>query len=92
MDVRAEVRITGTVQGVGFRAWTAQTARELGVRGWVRNAPDRSVQAVFLGPRDQVEALVTQCHEGSAAARVDQVRADYGLPRDDEPYVDFRIV
>ena len=47
------VKIEGRVQGVYYRAWTKQTARSLGLDGWVLNAPDGSVEAVFSGPDGQ---------------------------------------
>ena len=46
-SVRA--RITGRVQGVGFRAFVERAAAQLGVRGWVRNRRDGSVEAVIAG-------------------------------------------
>ena len=52
---RAHVFVAGRVQGVFFRASCAQEARSLGVAGWVRNAPDGRVEAVFEGPDAAVE-------------------------------------
>ena len=66
-------RITGRVQGVWFRAWTRDEAAGLGLVGWVRNRRDGSVEAVFAGPRPQVEEMVRRCHDGPPAAVVDQV-------------------
>ena len=51
MDVIFQVVIRGSVQGIGFRAWTEITALELGVEGWVRNCRDGSVEALFAGPK-----------------------------------------
>lgn len=72
--------VSGKVQGVYFRANTREQARERGVDGWVRNLRDGRVEAVFEGPEDAVEAMVEWCHEGSPAARVDGVDAEYGGP------------
>ena len=69
--VRALVR--GRVQGVAFRAHTADAARRLGVAGWVRNLDDGSVEAVLEGPRDAVEAALEQLRHGPRFARVDAV-------------------
>jgi acylphosphatase len=70
---RAHVFVSGTVQGVYFRATTRDTAREHDVDGWVRNLDDGRVEAVFEGPEDAVEALVEFCHEGPTAADVTDV-------------------
>jgi len=74
------VFVSGTVQGVYYRATTRDEARGRGVDGWVRNLPDGRVEAVFEGPRSAVEAMVDWCHEGSPAARVDDVAVEYGEP------------
>lgn len=61
------------MQGVYYRAWTDQTARALGLDGWVRNRRDGSVQAVFSGPVAQVDDMLKRCAEGSPDAHVTQV-------------------
>lgn len=75
------VRITGRVQGVGFRAWTQDHARRLGLSGWVRNEPDGSVAALVSGPAEAVWALIERLHEGPPAAAVATVSAE---PTDEE--------
>ncbi len=67
------VRIEGRVQGVYYRAWTKQTARRLGLDGWVRNRRDGSVEAVFSGPEIQVDEMMRRCTEGPSDARVTNV-------------------
>ncbi len=67
------VRITGRVQGVGFRAWTEQRAGRLGLAGWVRNTSDGAVEAVFSGEAEAVTAMLDACRKGPQGARVDGV-------------------
>ncbi|MGB0671871.1 MAG: acylphosphatase [Rhodospirillales bacterium] len=63
--------ICGRVQGVWYRAWTADRARELGLDGWVRNLSDGgTVEAVFSGPEQAVKAMLAACHEGPPLAQV----------------------
>jgi acylphosphatase len=71
--VARRVVVHGRVQGVFFRDSCRQQAERHRVAGWVRNEPDGSVGALFEGPSDGVEALVTWCHEGPPRARVDRV-------------------
>ncbi|WP_336328230.1 acylphosphatase [Halovenus sp. HT40] len=78
---RAHVYVSGKVQGVYFRATTRDRAREVGVDGWVRNLGDGRVEAVFEGSEDAVAQLVEFCHEGSDAARVDDVEVTYEDPQ-----------
>ncbi len=77
---RARVFVSGKVQGVYYRATTREQATDRGVDGWVRNLRDGRVEAVFEGPEADVEAMVEWCHEGSPAARVDDVEVEYGDP------------
>jgi acylphosphatase len=67
------VRITGDVQGVGFRAWTRRQAAELGLSGWVRNMRDGAVEALFSGPPHDVEAMIERCRSGPRPAIVDNM-------------------
>jgi acylphosphatase len=80
------VRIEGRVQGVFFRHETHQRARSRGVAGWVRNAPDGSVEAAFEGPPEAVESLVRWSREGPRGARVDDVRVRWEDPVDEEGF------
>jgi acylphosphatase len=65
--------IRGLVQGVGFRHATRGEAQRLGLRGWVRNCADGSVEAVALGAEEQLDALERWARRGPPAARVDSV-------------------
>lgn len=67
------MRIAGRVQGVYFRAWTAGEARARSVSGWVRNRSDGSVEALFSGPAEEVEAMIGLCRQGPPAARVENI-------------------
>jgi acylphosphatase len=77
---RAHVTISGNVQGVGFRYAARGRARSRNVAGWVRNNADGTVEAVFEGAPEAVEALIAWCHRGPAGARVDEVRVELEAP------------
>jgi acylphosphatase len=64
------VVIRGRVQGVGYRAWTEYMALDLGLEGWVRNRRDGTVEALFAGPQEEVEAMLEACRQGPPGARV----------------------
>jgi acylphosphatase len=78
--IARHVRVTGRVQGVFFRAWTAEQARELGVTGWVRNARDGSVEGHFEGEAEDVQQLIERLHHGPPSARVAQVSVEDATP------------
>jgi acylphosphatase len=67
--------ISGHVQGVGFRAWTARQAGRRGLSGWVCNRRDGSVEAVFSGEAEAVAAMLAAVRDGPDGARVDAVEA-----------------
>lgn len=73
MTRAVKVIIQGRVQGVWFRGWTQQTARELGLDGWVQNRRDGSVQAVFSGPDEAVAEMLQRCKTGPEYAFVTSV-------------------
>ena len=68
-----DVRVTGLVQGVSFRAYARRQAEALGVTGWIGNVHDGSVRGHFEGSDDAVDALVDWCRHGPAYADVDDV-------------------
>jgi len=71
--VRAHLIISGRVQGVYYRVETRDRAAALGLTGWVRNMPDRSVEVVVEGSRDDVEKLIGWCRQGPPMAEVTDV-------------------
>ena len=72
-SVTVSVRIRGRVQGVWYRAWTEEQAARRGLRGWVRNCRDGSVEALFCGPAAVVQDMIDACWKGPPAARVEAV-------------------
>jgi len=72
------LRISGKVQGVFFRASTKSKADELGVTGFVRNEQDGSVYAEAEGTPEQIDALVRWCREGPPHAQVTEMKAEPG--------------
>jgi acylphosphatase len=68
-----QVRITGRVQGVGYRYWVEQKSTARGLEGWVRNRRDGSVEALFAGPADVVSDMIALCRRGPSSARVEAV-------------------
>jgi acylphosphatase len=76
---RLTARITGRVQGVGFRWWAQRQAEALGIVGWVMNADDeRSVELVAEGEDPALNELLRRLEIGPAGARVDAVEAQRG--------------
>jgi len=67
------VIVEGRVQGVWYRAWTAETAQELGLTGWVRNLRDGRVEAVFSGPEAVVNQMLDALRQGPPLAEVTRI-------------------
>lgn len=83
------VRIEGRVQGVWYRAWTVAEARARGLRGWVRNCADGSVEALFAGGEAAVRDMIEACREGPPAARVTRITES---PAEDDAGEGFRLL
>jgi acylphosphatase len=73
--VAVHLRISGRVQGVGYRWWACGEARRLGLAGWVRNRRDGSVEVLATGPGPAVEELIALCRRGPAGAQVTAVES-----------------
>lgn len=69
--------IEGRVQGVFFRHHTQETASSLGVKGWVKNCRNGSVEALFEGDREGVNQVIRWCHRGPSEARVTKVHLNW---------------
>lgn len=87
MTRRVRVRVRGHVQGVFFRAEARARASSLGVTGWIRNASDGSVEAVFEGSDEAVDSMVAWCRSGPRGARVDRVDITREEPRGEAGFV-----
>ncbi len=87
---QVQIRVRGRVQGVFFRASTQREAKRLGLTGWVKNRPDKSIEMLAEGEEGGIKDLIAWAQTGPSAARVDNVdvrwRSFVG------EYYDFRIV
>ncbi len=72
-----EIRVTGRVQGVGFRYSAMLAARNLGLTGYVKNLPDNSVYIIAQGSADAISNLIEWCKSGPP--RADVYSVDYSL-------------
>jgi acylphosphatase len=74
---RLQARVTGRVQGVGFRYYVLGEAVRLGLTGWVRNRRDGSVEVLAEGEQEQLERLVQTLKRGSSSSLVADVKIDW---------------
>lgn len=73
--------IIGRVQGVFYRNWAVETARRLGLVGWVRNRMDGNVEAVVEGDADAVQQFLALAHVGPPAAAVTRIEVSEAAPQ-----------
>jgi len=71
-DVK-RLTIRGTVQKIGYRVWVEREALSLGLKGWVRNRSDGSVEVMIAGPLETVAAMIERCWKGPPLAKVESI-------------------
>jgi acylphosphatase len=76
MERTVAIVVKGKVQGVFFRQSTMHKAKELSIRGFVKNQPDGSVYIFATGQRDNIQKLILWCHEGPPRAKVESVKVE----------------
>lgn len=82
-DKRVHAIVHGSVQGVFFREYTRRKAEQLGLQGWVKNLPDRTVETVFQGSPDKVAEMMQWLYSGSPQSDVSQIDKYEEEPGDD---------
>lgn len=86
---RAEIRVRGYVQGVGYRVFARGKALAHGLKGYVRNLSDGSVEVVAEGPREDIQSFILDLRAGPRFASVDNVEVQWEEFRDE--FVSFQI-
>ena len=84
-----DIKVTGRVQGVGFRYYTQKQAKLFGLTGWVKNLPDGSVQVLVQGEKPEIETFVDYLRIGPSMARVQNV--SISKIEQAEDFVEFNV-
>ena len=84
------MKITGKVQGVGFRYFVLRQAQDLGIKGWVRNKPNGDVEALAQGEKVDLEQFIAKAKEGPSFSRVEGVSLNW--VNEAEQYFSFEII
>ena len=79
--MEASIKIFGNVQGVSFRYYTVQKARELNLTGWIKNAPDGTVEILAQGEKKALQKLMAWAREGPQGAEVKKVVLAWRQPQ-----------
>ncbi len=87
--IALRIYVSGTVQGVGYRAFTKRLAQSYGLTGWVKNLPDGRVEVFVQGDKDVIWDFLKQLWEGPTAGRVDSMEILKEVPSHEER--DFTI-
>ena len=88
-SARAHLYYTGRVQGIGFRYTAESIAQRLQLTGWVKNLPDGRVELVCEGPRESIEALVSEIEESSLGRHIQKTDCRWEEPTNE--FKDFRV-
>jgi acylphosphatase len=89
MNARANIFVTGLVQGVFFRDHTQRWATSLNLTGWVRNLRDGRVEVLAEGDKDKLDELISRLNQGPPSAQVDSVNVRWEEYKGE--FEDFRI-
>ena len=87
---RLHAIVHGDVQGVFFRSNTHKMASKLGLKGWVKNNMDGTVEIVAEGNKKDLKELLAWCNEGPSMARVEEVEAEWEKPTDEFEHFSVR--
>jgi acylphosphatase len=87
--LKVRILVTGRVQGVYFRMFTQNKAKQFGIKGYARNLPDGRVEIIAEADHGSIEQLIKWCHKGPVTARVDHVEMTELEP--DEVLTSFEI-
>jgi acylphosphatase len=74
--IARRILVCGRVQGVGYRFFAERAARDAGVKGWVRNLPDGTVESAVEGDDSAVAAFLDRLREGPRSGRVTELRVE----------------
>lgn len=75
--IRAHIFISGLVQGISFRYYTREKAKQLGLTGWVKNLSNGRVEAVFEGEKEKIEQMIDWVKQGPDLAQVKEVEVQW---------------
>jgi len=88
-NLTVNIKITGKVQGVGFRYFVLRQAQELGITGWVSNKPNGDVEALAQGDKEDLEQFIAKVKQGPSFSSVDDVILNWEDGQ--ENYTSFEI-
>lgn len=89
---RVKIKIFGVVQGVGFRYFTFRNAKNLGLKGYVKNLEDGSVEALFEGENEKIKKMLELCKKGPTLARVERIEILEEKEIEKPEFNDFEIL
>jgi len=90
LTARVKIKVTGVVQGVGYRYYTYRIARGLALKGYVRNQKDGSVEVLAEGEKDKLMDLISELRIGPPSSRVDNLSVEWQESKNE--FSDFRIL
>ena len=88
--MQARIFILGFVQGVGFRAYVRKNARNVSLKGYVKNLPDQRVEVLVQGSKEDIQKLIVICEKGTFFSEVKSVQVEW--EESEEDFSDFSII